>query len=236
MGGYMPAKRKRPVRSAPLGLLTVQGAADYLGCYRHACVSLDRSRPAAGCGHRKPRRGPLQDQAPAGRPGGLHRPADPRRADATADPGRLTRMKTLAASTGDGGNDVCAKAAGCRCASPTPRCEGKTLDHKQNGPPSPAGRPRRSVASTATIHAPIVTDATGIRQDPAGSASRLPVAFASQAEPCAGRALWALMYRCGACGGTRFGRSRAEVSTGKRTARCGRVVWLVISRTYRGSQ
>jgi hypothetical protein len=83
---------------------------------------------------------------------------------------------------------------------------------------------------------PIVTDATGKRQDPADRAGRLPVAFGSQAEPCAGRALWALMYRCGACGGTHFGRSREELSTGKRTARCGRIVWLVIARTYRGRE
>jgi hypothetical protein len=61
-----------------------------------------------------------------------------------------------------------------------------------------------------------------------------PVAFASQAAPCAGRALWHVMYSCGACGGTHFGRSPDELTTGKRLARCGRVVWLVIARTYRG--
>jgi hypothetical protein len=61
----------------------------------------------------------------------------------------------------------------------------------------------------------------------------LPLAFASQAEPCAGRTMWHAMYRCGACGGTHFARSQEELVTGKRLARCGRVIWLVISRTYR---
>ena len=60
------------------------------------------------------------------------------------------------------------------------------------------------------------------------------MAFASQAAPCAGRTQWALIYQCHACGGTHLGRSPVEVTTGKRLARCGRVVWLVISRTYRG--
>jgi hypothetical protein len=64
---------------------------------------------------------------------------------------------------------------------------------------------------------------------------RLPVAFASQAAPCANRTRWAVMYQCGACGGTHFGRSPVELTTGKRLARCGRVVWLVVARTYRGA-
>ena len=68
----------------------------------------------------------------------------------------------------------------------------------------------------------------------ADQAADLPVAFASQAEPCAGRAQYGLMYRCGACGATHFGRSPVEVTTGKRIARCGRTVWLIVARTYRG--
>lgn len=63
---------------------------------------------------------------------------------------------------------------------------------------------------------------------------RTPIAHASQAAPCAGRTQWHLMYACGACGGTHFGRSPVEVKTGKRLARCGRVVWLRVMRTYRG--
>lgn len=62
----------------------------------------------------------------------------------------------------------------------------------------------------------------------------LPVAHASQAAPCASRMLWHVMYQCGACGGTHFGRSPVELTTGERLARCGRMVWLVIARTYRG--
>jgi hypothetical protein len=62
---------------------------------------------------------------------------------------------------------------------------------------------------------------------------KLPVAFASQAEPCAGRTLWHAMYKCGSCGGTNFARSRKELTTGKRLPQRGRMVWLVIARTYR---
>lgn len=58
------------------------------------------------------------------------------------------------------------------------------------------------------------------------------VAFGSQAEPCAGRTMWHVMYRCGTCNGTHFGRSREALTTGKKLARCGRVVWLVIARNY----
>lgn len=63
-----------------------------------------------------------------------------------------------------------------------------------------------------------------------------PLAFASQAAPCSGRTQWALMYYCQACSGTHLGRSPVELATGKRRARCGRMVWLVIARTYRGSE
>jgi hypothetical protein len=96
-------------------------------------------------------------------------------------------------------------------------------------------RPRSTsqVATTATItNATTVTDAGEIQQ--ARGPARLPVAFASQAAPCAGRALWHVMYQCGACNGTHFGRSHEELVTSKRLARCGRVVYLVIARTYRG--
>ncbi len=80
-----------------------------------------------------------------------------------------------------------------------------------------------------------------VRQGPrngqaAGKRRGLPVAHASQAAPCAGRTQWHVMYQCTACGGTHFGRSAVELSTGKRLARCGRLVWLVISRTYRARQ
>jgi hypothetical protein len=60
----------------------------------------------------------------------------------------------------------------------------------------------------------------------------LPVAFASQAAPCEGRTQYGLMYRCPVCSGTHFGRSPVQLVTGKRVARCGRMVWLVIARNY----
>jgi hypothetical protein len=105
-----------------------------------------------------------------------------------------------------------------------------------NGPRA-EGRPDARITAkiTATPESgtsgPSVTDARV--QVPERHSGR-PLAFASQAAPCEGRSQWALMYQCGSCGGTHFGRSPVELITGKRRARCGRMVWLVIARTYRG--
>jgi hypothetical protein len=62
----------------------------------------------------------------------------------------------------------------------------------------------------------------------------LPVAFASQAAPCEDRTQFGLMYRCPICSGTHFGRSPVQVTTGRRLARCGRMVWLAVARNYSG--
>jgi hypothetical protein len=77
----------------------------------------------------------------------------------------------------------------------------------------------------------MVTDAGDNGRPPPGGRV-LSLAFASQAEPSAGRTTWHIMYACHACGGTHFGRSREQLVTGKRLARCGRRVWLIISRNY----
>lgn len=97
----------------------------------------------------------------------------------------------------------------------------------------PPGRgPDDHSATTITAAAPaerpaasadIVTDVGGKRR---------ALAFGSQAAPCGERKQWHTMYRCGACGGTHFARSKTELTTGKRLARCGKVVWLVIARNY----
>jgi hypothetical protein len=115
---------------------------------------------------------------------------------------------------------------------------------KRGGPqPKAKDRPNVEIAAKLTRSiAPPGEEAMSLSmlthgtEDRRGSARghRLPVAFASQAAPCAGRTQWHVMYACGSCGGTHFGRSPVELTTGKRLARCGRLVGLVISRTYRG--
>jgi hypothetical protein len=105
---------------------------------------------------------------------------------------------------------------------------------ERNGPQAvqPGSRPEAdALAKGHRTNADILTDATGKKPGETRGLA-LPVAFASQAEPCAGRELWHAMYKCGACGGTHFARSREQLVTGKRRARCGRRVWLVIPRTY----
>jgi hypothetical protein len=64
---------------------------------------------------------------------------------------------------------------------------------------------------------------------------RAPIPNASQAVPCGRRTQYHVMYGCGACGGVHFGRSPEEIKTGKRRAACGRIVYLVVRRVYRGS-
>jgi hypothetical protein len=77
----------------------------------------------------------------------------------------------------------------------------------------------------------MVTDG-GDEKQPRTRGHKLPVAFASQAAPCEGRAQYGIMYRCPICSGTHFGRSPDQLISGKRLARCGRMIWLVIARNY----
>lgn len=98
---------------------------------------------------------------------------------------------------------------------------------------SAPGRLTSSVATATTITEEILPN--GEPKSLFAPRGSRPLAFASQAAPCAGRTQWHVMYQCGACGGTHFGRSAAELVTGRRRARCGRVVFLVIARTYRGT-
>lgn len=68
-----------------------------------------------------------------------------------------------------------------------------------------------------------------------GNRNRAPVAFASIYAPCPGRSLWWLAYVCPWCGHGHLGRARDEADiTGKRKARCGRLVTVLAARTYRG--
>lgn len=103
-------------------------------------------------------------------------------------------------------------------------------DHPASNSPAKAAE---TIAVKDDVMLTIIGQAADVHHDVAGR-RRFPLAFASQAAPCAGRTQWHVMYQCEACGCTHFGRSPIELTTGKRTARCGRVVWLVIARTYRG--
>jgi hypothetical protein len=97
----------------------------------------------------------------------------------------------------------------------------------------PGSRPNAdSVAAIASEVAYMVTD----DQDSKRRAPRRsrPLAFASMAAPGPGRDWYHIMYPCTACGHTHFGRSPVELTTGPRRARCGRLVYLVIARVYRG--
>jgi hypothetical protein len=107
----------------------------------------------------------------------------------------------------------------------------------RTGPPATIWNAARQPDDSTAPKAPeiIVSVGHSVDQRATRRGRGLPLAFASQAEPCAGRMLWHAMYRCGACGGTHFARSQEELITGKRLARCGRQIWLVIARTYRKS-
>ncbi|MFI9846503.1 hypothetical protein ACIHFD_56440 [Nonomuraea sp. NPDC051941] len=64
---------------------------------------------------------------------------------------------------------------------------------------------------------------------------RHPAAYVSLYAPYGRRRLWWFAFVCPACSYGHFGRVRDEDSAeGLRRAGCGRLVWLVVARTYRG--
>jgi hypothetical protein len=65
-----------------------------------------------------------------------------------------------------------------------------------------------------------------------------PVANASLYEPTPTRTWWWISLRCPHCGGSvHLGRVRHEAdAAGPRRTTCGRKVWVVIRRVYRGHQ
>lgn len=75
----------------------------------------------------------------------------------------------------------------------------------------------------------------GRSTDLSSSKRKPPVAFASVYAPDDSRAWWHLAFRCPACEGWHFGRTRDESKvTGPRRTRCGRTVIVKAARTYRG--
>jgi hypothetical protein len=89
---------------------------------------------------------------------------------------------------------------------------------------TPGSRPQ----SQALAKAPNVTAIVARRS------RRLPVANASLYEPAAGRTWWWISLRCPHCGSVHLGRVRTEGEAGgPHRAGCGRMVLVVVRRTYR---
>lgn len=62
-----------------------------------------------------------------------------------------------------------------------------------------------------------------------------PFAFGSVYAPDEHRTCWWLAYICPWCGRGHIGRARDEAGiTGRRKARCGRLITVLAARTYRG--
>jgi hypothetical protein len=121
------------------------------------------------------------------------------------------------------------------------------LTQKRSSPgPDTRGHPEaKSLARTDAPSPTKETDAVHIvRQDGSGAriaaprarrSRRLPIASASLYEPAAGRTQWWLSIRCPHCGSVHLGRVRTESEApGPRRAGCGRLVLVVVRRTYRG--
>jgi hypothetical protein len=122
------------------------------------------------------------------------------------------------------------------------------LTPKRRSGPGPATQGHFKAKSLARTDAPPPnkeTDAVHIvRQDGSGAritalrarrSRRLPIASASLYEPAAGRTQWWLSIRCPHCGSVHLGRVRTETEApGPRRAGCGRLVLVVVRRTYRG--
>lgn len=66
---------------------------------------------------------------------------------------------------------------------------------------------------------------------------RHPAAYVSLYAPHGRRRLWWFAYLCAHCGYGHFGRVSDEASVeGLRRSGCGRLVWIVVARTYRGHE
>lgn len=63
---------------------------------------------------------------------------------------------------------------------------------------------------------------------------RYPAAYGSVWTPTRHRRWWTVIYRCPHCEEHHHGRSPRRITSGVRHARCGRLIWLVIMRVYRG--
>jgi hypothetical protein len=138
-------------------------------------------------------------------------------------------------------------AADCRapCRTGRPACEGAVMARGPDVRSGPAGSPLQpsrlteaeSLARTTSVVAIVNHDGDGIRWSPGTRplGCRLPAASASLYEPAAGRTWWWLSIRCPHCGSVHLGRVRQEdEAPGPRRTGCGRRVWVIVRRTYRG--
>ncbi|MFI0482232.1 hypothetical protein [Actinomadura sp. 9N215] len=63
--------------------------------------------------------------------------------------------------------------------------------------------------------------------------ARYPAAYASLYAPAGRRTMWWYALACPHCGAGHFGRLRSrDALDGVRRAGCGRLVWVVVARTY----
>jgi hypothetical protein len=101
---------------------------------------------------------------------------------------------------------------------------------------NPAHLSARRARNVATQARPVLgTTADAVSAAVPARRRQLPVASASLYEPAAGRTWWWLSMRCPHCGSVHLGRVRAEADApGPRRAGCGRKVFVVVRRTYRG--
>jgi hypothetical protein len=107
------------------------------------------------------------------------------------------------------------------------------------GPPDNSSLARttaRPPTSKEARPSPIVQQANGNTASPPQVRwhGKAPVAFASQAAPAGRRKRYGLFYGCPHCGANHIGFSWVKVTSCKRTSGCGRVIWLVVKRNYRG--
>lgn len=104
-------------------------------------------------------------------------------------------------------------------------------DEKAKGGPGATRNPPEVSVTTKTN-----TNTNSVRHSIGGVTpmQRHPVAYASQFGPDGSRTQWWITYPCPHCGSSHFGRSREQITNGVRFSRCGRRIWLVIARTYRG--
>lgn len=105
-------------------------------------------------------------------------------------------------------------------------------------PPNERSRPGQGAAPE------VETPGKGIDNNSVGHSAgtvtplrRYPVAYASLYAPAGRRRMWWFAYVCPRCGAGHFGRVANETAvTGVRRSGCGRLIWLVVARTYRGRQ
>ena len=94
-------------------------------------------------------------------------------------------------------------------------------------------RTRNATADKAAAAVHIVRPASD--NGAAARRRRAPIASASLYEPAGNRTWWWISTRCPHCGSVHLHRVRTEAEAGgRRRAGCGRVIFVVVRRTYRG--